>query len=139
MLSQINIYNLPLSKIVLKRLILRLFYSENSYVQMLYENALQRSQDDDFPFLVRTTLRCIHSLIEDTPLEKIQNIKTPTLILWGENDKATPISGAYFCKKLIENSKLITFNACGHLPKLEKEEEFNKQVETFISSLGVKN
>jgi len=139
MLSQINIYNLPLSQVVLKRLILRLFYSENSYVHLLYENALQRSQDEDFPFLVRTTLRCIHSLVADTPLEKIQNIKTPTLILWGENDKATPVSGAYFCKNFIKNSQLVIFPECGHLPQLEKEEEFNKQVETFINSLGIKN
>lgn len=134
--SQLNTSAFPFSKIVLKRIVTRLFFQPSKHSQILYENALLKTQENDFPLLIKSTIKCINSIFNTSPLEKIQQINIPTLILWGENDKATPVSEAHFCKKLIKNSKLITYNGCGHLPQLEKEEEFNKAVETFISSLS---
>ncbi len=49
----------------------------------------------------------------------ISKIKLPTLILWGEEDKITPISDAYFIKSVLPESELFTYKNQGHtLPYL---------------------
>ena len=60
----------------------------------------------------------------------LPSIKIPTLILWGENDKETPILQAYELEKRIKNSRFKIFPDIGHnLPLLKPLivfEEINK-------------
>ncbi len=42
-------------------------------------------------------------------------IRTPTVIIWGDKDKSTPIEDAYFMNGKIKNSKLIVLNGFGHI------------------------
>lgn len=44
----------------------------------------------------------------------LKKIKTPTLILWGENDRQTPHSNALELNDSLINSKLQTFSGIGH-------------------------
>lgn len=41
-------------------------------------------------------------------------IKAPTLLMWGENDTATPMRDARIMHKLIRDSGLVTFPGAGH-------------------------
>lgn len=41
------------------------------------------------------------------------NITAPTIIIWGENDKELPLTGAYKLEKLIKGSEVFVFDA-GH-------------------------
>lgn len=59
----------------------------------------------------------------------IGRIKVPTLILWGKQDKMTPIADALFIKKSVPSSKLVLFEAGHRLPyeKVDKvASEINK-------------
>jgi len=51
---------------------------------------------------------------------QLENIKQPTLIIWGENDKILGTKYAPQFAKIIPNSKLIWIKECGHVPHLEK-------------------
>ncbi len=42
------------------------------------------------------------------------SIKAPTLLIWGENDTATPIRDAHIMKKLIPDAGLVSFPGAGH-------------------------
>ncbi len=42
------------------------------------------------------------------------HIKAPTLLIWGENDTATPMRDAHIMKKLIPGAGLVTFPGAGH-------------------------
>jgi len=42
------------------------------------------------------------------------SIKAPTLLIWGENDTATPLRDAHIMKKLIPDSGLVSFPGAGH-------------------------
>ena len=46
-------------------------------------------------------------------------IRTPTVIIWGDKDKSTPVEDAYFMNNKIKNSKLFIINGAGHI--LNKE------------------
>ena len=57
---------------------------------------------------------------------ELPNIKTPTLLIWGENDLVTPPEVAREFKSLLPNSKLEWIKKCGHAPMMEHPKEFNK-------------
>lgn len=51
---------------------------------------------------------------------KLDQIKQPTLILWGKEDRILRIGDAYKFKDAIAHSKLIWIQDCGHVPHLEQ-------------------
>jgi pimeloyl-ACP methyl ester carboxylesterase len=50
---------------------------------------------------------------------RLQDINTPTLILWGEKDRWIPLPQAYQLHQAIDGSKLIVFTNAGHIPMEE--------------------
>jgi pimeloyl-ACP methyl ester carboxylesterase len=54
--------------------------------------------------------------------DKLSEIKQPTLILWGENDRILGIGDAEKFKQAISNSQLVWIKDCGHVPHLEQPE-----------------
>lgn len=68
--------------------------------------------------------------------ENIQNtlskINLPTLLIWGRNDKETPIAQAEIMREEIKNSKLLIIENAGHFPHLDKPEEFIKAIKGFL-------
>ena len=54
----------------------------------------------------------------------LHRIDVPTSIVWGAQDKILPVATAHELKKLIPNAELNVFENCGHLPQVEKMEEF---------------
>lgn len=67
-------------------------------------------------------------------LSKLPDIKSPALIIWGENDIYLPVSQSRTAHTLIPKSRLNIFSHCGHAPQREKPEEFNDLVLQFLSS-----
>ena len=62
----------------------------------------------------------------------LHRITVPTLILWGDGDKLMPAAYGPEFQKLIPGSKLVTFANCGHLPHVEKTDEYVSAVTKFI-------
>lgn len=76
--------------------------------------------------------RLIHS--NDFPDENdIKNIKTPTLIIWGENDEIAPLKNAYRFQKDIIGSTLKVYPRCGHMPQNECTQVLASDIKIFIS------
>lgn len=48
------------------------------------------------------------------------NIKAPTLLIWGEQDTATPIEDGKIMEKLIPGSGLVTYEGAGHYSYLDR-------------------
>lgn len=68
--------------------------------------------------------------------EELQNIKQPTLLVWGNNDTITPPFVAREFHRLIPNSELHFIDKCGHAPMMEQPEEFNQILDKFLKKLG---
>ena len=65
--------------------------------------------------------------------DDIPNIKTPTLILWGEGDRTIPVEAAYAFHTAIAGSKLIVYPNTGHVPQEEVADESAADVRAFLS------
>jgi len=69
--------------------------------------------------------------------DKLHQIKTPTLLVWGKQDVITPPFVGEKFNDLIENSELIFVDKCGHAPMMEKPAHFNQILETFLNKLSI--
>ncbi len=76
------------------------------------------------------------SAIRNNLGDELKEIKQPTLLIWGQNDKVTPPFVAEEFKKLIPNSELYFIDMCGHAPMMEVPDEFNKILEPFLKKHG---
>lgn len=68
--------------------------------------------------------------------EELNNVKQPTLLIWGNNDTITPPFVAREFHRLIPNSELHFIDKCGHAPMMEQPEEFNIILEKFLKKLN---
>ena len=74
------------------------------------------------------------SAIRNNLGEELGQIKMPTLLIWGKNDKVTPPFVAEDFHKLIPNSELAFIDQCGHAPMMEVPNAFNEILEKFLKA-----
>ena len=65
--------------------------------------------------------------------DNLHNVKTPTLIIWGEQDRLLPVEQGYVARDKMPDAQLEVFERCGHLPHLEYPEKFNSLVLEFLA------
>ncbi|MFN4962203.1 MAG: alpha/beta fold hydrolase [Bacteroidota bacterium] len=63
---------------------------------------------------------------------KIKEIKTPTLVLWGDKDNLISVENAYQFNQDIKGSKLEVYPNVGHVPMEEVPERVAKSILDFI-------
>ncbi len=62
----------------------------------------------------------------------LSNIKSPSLLIWGENDTETPVEFGRIMERLIPDSGLVVFKHAGHYAFLECFDRFMLIVKTFL-------
>ena len=67
--------------------------------------------------------------------ERAAAIRTPTLILVGDQDSITPPALSEELAALIPNAQLCVIEGASHLANLDKPEEFNRAIEDFLSAV----
>ncbi len=71
-----------------------------------------------------------HNMAKD-----LNQIKVPTLLIWGLNDTITPPMVAHEFNRLMPSSELHFIDQCGHAPMMEHPSKFNKIYERFIRKI----
>ncbi len=64
----------------------------------------------------------------------MDKVLTPTLIVWGQNDKISPIRTAKVLNHRLKNSQLKILADSGHTPMQDQPESFNKLIIQFLLS-----
>jgi 2-hydroxy-6-oxonona-2,4-dienedioate hydrolase len=76
------------------------------------------------------------SAIRNNLGEELNNVKQPTLLIWGNNDTITPPFVAREFHRLIPNSELHFIDKCGHAPMMEQPDEFNVILDKFLKKMN---
>lgn len=80
-------------------------------------------------------MRAIMSRVVNEDLKHVMpHISCPTLLIWGENDTATPLSDAETMKKLIPDAGLVSFEGCGHYSFLDNPMKFRLVLKNFLTN-----
>lgn len=80
-------------------------------------------------------MRQILSKVVNEDLKAVMpKIDAPTLLIWGENDTATPLSDARTMERLIPGAALVSFPGCGHYSFLDNPRQFAAVLTSFLQS-----
>jgi pimeloyl-ACP methyl ester carboxylesterase len=66
----------------------------------------------------------------------LHRVTMPVQLVWGQDDEIMPLPYAHALQKLMPHSALSVFPNCGHLPQVEKSEEFVQLVTQFIKKVA---
>jgi 3-oxoadipate enol-lactonase len=64
--------------------------------------------------------------------EQLNNIRTPTLVIAGAHDRATPPDGGRFLAQQIPGARYVELNAA-HLSNIEAQDRFNNELAAFLN------
>lgn len=103
-----------------------LFYDKHSVDVEMVEDFVSRMKNDDSK---NAYFSSFFNLSRNHEFEeRLGKIKSPSLIVWGEEDEIIPCEYAEEYVSMIPNSKKEMMTECGHMPFIEKPKEFLKLV-----------
>ncbi|EIE99280.1 alpha/beta fold hydrolase [Saccharomonospora glauca] len=70
----------------------------------------------------------------EASVEELATIGAPVLIVHGRDDRVVHYEAGLRLVSIIENSRLVLLNRCGHWAQLEHAAEFNRLVRDFVAN-----
>ena len=77
-------------------------------------------------------LRMARAARRDNVESQLGEIRVPTLVIWGEEDRITPLPVGRRFHALIADSQLWILTRCGHAPMLEQPHAFTAIVQGWL-------
>ncbi len=107
------------------------------FMQKLFPDALdnwrKRAGSADYnaasPIMRQTLVRVVNEDLCDL----MPNVKCPTLLVWGENDDATPLSDGQTMERLMPEAALVPIKNAGHYSFLEQQGLFLRILASFMN------
>ena len=103
-----------------------------NYSQGLLDKARKHYGSADYNAAPEVLRKTLVSLVNTDLRDIISNIKCPTLLIWGENDTATPLSDAKIIESLIPDCGLCVIKGAGHFAYCERPFEAHAILNSFI-------
>ncbi len=118
----------------------RLFYNQDLITDQMIEEGYEMSS---LPGAQRCLLSALRSMcniwgaksdVYRPILDRLDEIEAPTLVIWGAQDRLLPVAHAHLAAKRLPNARLHIFDPCGHVPNIERPQEYNALVIDFLSN-----
>jgi len=101
------------------------------YLRWFFYRLILRKKDY---FEARGIMReVLKRVIEEDLTPLLKDIKIPTLIIWGERDKMTPLEDGYLMSREINGSSIKIIPQAGHAVNLERPEELTNIVINYLN------
>lgn len=68
-------------------------------------------------------------------MNRLAELRTPTLVICGDKDAMTPLKYSRHLADIIPGSRLAVIPGAGHMVFLERPDEVNREIETFVGIL----
>ena len=108
----------------------RLFGEEK--IDLWRETLVQHFGSADYRALTPFMRQTFNRVIAQDLTPCLAKIKSPVLLVWGENDTATPLWMGQLMEKEIPDAGLVVLKGCGHFDYLDKYGEFRLIAESFL-------
>jgi pimeloyl-ACP methyl ester carboxylesterase len=106
------------------------FYDPAVATNLLVDEVFRITTD---PAKCLSIVRLAKSAQRNYVADLLPAITADALLIWGKDDKITPPHVAREFKSLLPRANLVMLSQCGHVPMMEKPEEFNSILEKFLS------
>lgn len=108
----------------------KLVFRGEFFRNFLYKLAREADYKNASPLLRKTMANVLNQQITTF----LPEINCPTLVLWGEFDKTTPVKNAFKMNKLIDKSKLVFIKNGRHSPQFTHPIETANEVIKFVAN-----
>lgn len=123
-----KVYSFKLSK-----KLVHLMYGKEKAEKMIEERR-KKSASSDYAQASPMMRAILSKVVNEDLCHVMHDIKAPTLLIWGENDTATPLSDAKKMEKLIPDAGLVSFPNCGHYSFLDNPIQFAAVLRSFLNA-----
>lgn len=117
---------------IVRALVKIVFYNPVPFTSRNVERLLAIQREPDWPQRVVCFVRAVTGVAKCRVRDRLQEFHTPTLIIWGEKDRVLPVRHGRMLQAGILDSRIVVFPKTGHVPMIEKPEEFCRVVEEFL-------
>lgn len=121
-----KVYSYKLLKHIANLPILRI------YLQNTVENVKKKVGSTDYQNANGVMRAILVKVVNEDLRELLPHIQVPTLLIWGENDTATPIADGKLMVKLLPDAGLVILKNAGHFSYLDKLNEFLLIINHFL-------
>ena len=101
-------------------------------VPPLHQRLLARAGSADYRAASPVMRGTLSKLVAEDITPLLPHIKVPALLLWGENDTATPLAHAHIMERLIPDAGLIIFPGGSHYGFLEHWGQCSRVLDSFL-------
>jgi len=98
------------------------------YVREMIDNGGSEDYRNSSPIMKEVVKNTVNTDL--TPY--LEEIKVPTLLIFGSNDTATPLWMGKLMEEKIKKSKLIVYEGASHYAYLERITDFNRDMLEFL-------
>ncbi len=106
-------------------------------VQRLFPNALEnlRKRHGSADYLAASPLmrQTLVKVVNEDLSPLLPKVKQETLLIWGENDDATPLSDGQRMEREMPGAALVTLKNAGHYAFLEQQYAFLRIISSFLN------
>ena len=96
------------------------------------ENMRKKRGSADYNSATPIMRQTLVKVVNEDLTELLPNIKASSLLIWGTNDTATPLSDGEKMEKLIPDAGLVKVQGAGHYSFLEAPELVSRVVKSFL-------
>lgn len=97
------------------------------------ENLRRKNGSADYNAASVIMRQTLVKVVNEDLCQYMPNVKCPTLLIWGKNDDATPLSDGEKMEKLMPEAALVSFDNAGHYSFLDCQPLFNRVLASFMN------
>ncbi len=119
---------------VAEKMLASAFHSTDNIAPETYRKILEIAMDHEaFDTVMSLNRNLLNLDLQRTGLRiRLNELRIPTLIIWGDRDRYMSPKIAHIVKREIPCSTLHVIRDCGHSPMLEHPQEFTAAIREFI-------
>ena len=96
------------------------------------ENFYKKFGSDDYRDSSGVMRQILVKVVNENLRPLLKDIKASTLIIWGDQDDATPVYMAHIMESEIKDSGLVVFEGAGHYAYLDQYNRFTAVINAFL-------
>lgn len=108
-----------------------------SVVKKCFPDALEkfqsRSGSADYRAATPVMRQTMVRVVNEDLTHLLSKVTPSTLLIWGENDTATPVSDAYLMEKLMPDAGKVILKNAGHYAFIDDMYTFNRVIASFMN------
>jgi Predicted hydrolases or acyltransferases (alpha/beta hydrolase superfamily) len=114
----------------------KLMFSDREQMEGLAEKVITSHLEHGRTWDISDAQAGLDFLLEVDLRSELEGITCPTLLLHGKQDEICPLAGAVFIQQQMPCARLISYPGVGHIPFLTNPEDFQRDLEGWLTVYG---